>query len=349
MKSLPSPAEMERAFRESDGAFDGIFFAAVKTTGIFCRPSCPAKKPHPQNLEYFASARKALEAGYRACKRCSPLEPNGRPPAWVQSLMTRIDAAPATRWTTADLSALGIEPARARRYFLAHHGMTFQQYCRNRRMGMAREQLRRGGSLDDAAIENGYESHSGFRDAFSKVFGTSAGRGAEVECIMVSWVETPLGVMLAGANERGICLLEFTEAGALDAQFETLRRRFRCAILPGNNAHLDAFRDELTRYFSGALRTFTVPLVFPGTPFQQRVWRALLRIPYGKTCSYEAVAREVGSPGAVRAVGAANGCNRICIIIPCHRVVNKSGQLGGYGGGLWRKRFLLELERGNQR
>jgi AraC family transcriptional regulator of adaptative response/methylated-DNA-[protein]-cysteine methyltransferase len=133
----------------------------------------------------------------------------------------------------------------------------------------------------------------------------------------------------------------------LETQFTTLRKRFECAIVPGNHQHLDQLNDELARYFAGTLTEFTVPVVAPGSPFQQRVWSALQNIPfpYGETRSYEELARSIGSPGAQRAVGRANGLNRIAIVIPCHRVVNKGGQLGGYGGGLWRKQFLLDLER----
>jgi AraC family transcriptional regulator of adaptative response/methylated-DNA-[protein]-cysteine methyltransferase len=132
----------------------------------------------------------------------------------------------------------------------------------------------------------------------------------------------------------------------LETQLGILRRRFACAIVPGNHKHIDTLKDELARYFARTLREFTVPLIFPGSPFQQAVWEGLLRIHYGETCSYEALACTIGSPGAQRAVGRANGQNRIAIVIPCHRVVNKDGQLGGYGGGLWRKQFLLDLERG---
>ena len=132
----------------------------------------------------------------------------------------------------------------------------------------------------------------------------------------------------------------------LGTQFRTLKRVFSCAIVPGENAHVGRLRKELEKYFAGDLEKFSVPLVYPGTPFQERVWNELLRIPYGQTRSYEDLARRVGSADAQRAVGTANGANRIAIVIPCHRVVNKDGKLGGYGGGLWRKQYLLDLERG---
>ena len=337
---------MERAFLDGDASYDGIFLTAVKTTGIFCRPSCPARKPLPRNLEFFASAREAMAAGYRPCQRCHPLSANGHTPEWVEQLLARVDAAPAERITATDLRALGIDPARVRRYFLKHHGMTFNAYGRSRRLGAAFQQIRHGADLDDVALDHGYESHSGFREAFVRLFGRPPGRSRHHDCVTIRWIETPLGPMIAGATEQGVCLLEFADRRSLDAQLASVRRRLAGAIVPGRRESLDRLKRELTAYFAGDLRQFTVPLVYPGTAFQQRVWEALLRVPYGKTRSYADIARELGSPAAVRAVGRANGMNRIAIVIPCHRVVNQGDELGGYGGGLWRKRFLLDLERG---
>jgi AraC family transcriptional regulator of adaptative response/methylated-DNA-[protein]-cysteine methyltransferase len=151
--------------------------------------------------------------------------------------------------------------------------------------------------------------------------------------------------MVAGANRDGVCLLEFTDRRMLETQFVTVRRRFRSSVVPGTNEHLEQLKDELARYFATQLVRFTVPLVYPGTPFEERVWSELLRIPYGETRSYEELAAAVDAPNGARAVGAANGRNRICIVIPCHRVINKNGELSGYGGGVWRKRLLLESER----
>lgn len=164
------------------------------------------------------------------------------------------------------------------------------------------------------------------------------------DCIATQEIETPLGPMLAGATASGICLLEFTTPGRLGPQLDALARLFGLPVRRAEHRRIDRLRRELDRYFAGRLERFAAPLVFPGTPFQIEVWKALLAIPYGETRSYEDVARAVGRPGAVRAVGTANGRNRIAVVIPCHRVINKSGALGGYGGGLQRKRFLLELE-----
>jgi AraC family transcriptional regulator of adaptative response/methylated-DNA-[protein]-cysteine methyltransferase len=295
---------------------------------------------------FFATVREALFAGFRPCKRCRPLANGSETPDWVEQLLTQIDADPAKRVRDADLRQRGIEPARARRYFRKHFGITFQAYGRARRMGKALAQIRNQSTIDEVVLGNGFQSHSGFRDAFVKTFGMPPGKSASADCILLDWIESPLGPLIAGATTKGVCLLEFTERRMLEAQFDTLRKRFGRAVVPGQNEHLRLLKEELASYFAGGLKKFSVPLIYPGSPFQERVWDELCRIPYGQTCSYEELARRAGSPAAQRAVGQANGLNRIAILIPCHRVVNKGGKLGGYGGGLWRKQFLLDLERG---
>ncbi len=194
---------------------------------------------------------------------------------------------------------------------------------------------------------DGFEPDGVLGDAFARIFGPppAATSGSR---IAVTWIETALGPLVAGARDDGICLLEYTDRHKLQVQVETVQRRFEASAVRGDSPHFAQLRAELTDYFAGRLRQFSVPLVAPGTPFQERVWTELLRIPYGETRSYEALARIAGAPGAQRAVGHANGLNRIAIVIPCHRVVNKNGKLGGYGGLLWRKQALLDLERGGQ-
>ncbi len=159
-------------------------------------------------------------------------------------------------------------------------------------------------------------------------------------------IPTPLGEMVAAAAEQGVCLLEFNDRSSLPRERVELESLIGGPLVPGEHEHLALLRRELEEYFRGELRAFTVPIWTPGTPFQQRVWRRLLGIPYGRTESYERIAIDIGSPGAQRAVGRTNGQNRIAIVVPCHRVVEKSGALRGYGGGLHRKQFLLDLERG---
>jgi len=150
--------------------------------------------------------------------------------------------------------------------------------------------------------------------------------------------------MIAGATDAGVCLLDFTDRRMLEHQLVSLRRRFKAGLVPGRHPHLTTLRRELGEYFAGSRHAFTVPLAVRGTPFEMRAWEALRQIPYGETRSYADMARLVGSPAAVRAVGRANGLNAISIVVPCHRVINKNGDLAGYGGGLWRKRRLLHLE-----
>jgi AraC family transcriptional regulator of adaptative response/methylated-DNA-[protein]-cysteine methyltransferase len=336
---------MERAYLHSDASYDGVFYLGVRTTGIFCRPSCPARKPKRENVEFFALPKDALFAGYRPCLRCRPLE-GEEAPAWVRTLLERIEQTPHARIREQDLREMGVEPARVRRYFLARYGLTFQAYCRARRLARAFERIRQGESLDEAVFETGYESHSGFREAFQKTFGEPPGRSSDAACVRITWIDTPLGPMIAGATDQGVCLLEFTDRRMLEEQLATVKRRFKAALVPDEHPYLTTLRSELAEYFAGTRKAFTVPLDAPGTPFEERVWKALRAIPYGATRSYEEIAREVASPSAVRAVGRANGMNRIAIVIPCHRVLNKNGELGGYGGGLWRKHRLLHLERG---
>jgi AraC family transcriptional regulator, regulatory protein of adaptative response / methylated-DNA-[protein]-cysteine methyltransferase len=341
----PSLAEMERARLSRDPSYDGIFWIGVKTTGIFCRPTCPARTPLAKNVEYYHSVKAAMFNGLRPCKRCRPLEAAGTNPAWADSLLSRLQAAPDQRIRDADLRAMGIEPARARRYFQQNYGMTFHAFARGWRLRGAFQLLKKGADLDQVALEHGYESHSGFRDAFHRLVGSPPGSSRNSDCVTISWIESPLGPLVVGATDAGVCLLEFSDRRMLETQFETLRKRFG-AILPGNHPLLDQLRIELKEYFEGQRKRFEVPLVFPGSPFQVKVWSALQEIGYGETRSYEQLAWAVGVPNACRAVGHANGQNRIAIVIPCHRVVNKGGKLGGYGGGLWRKQLLLNLEQG---
>lgn len=339
-------AEMERAYLSSDASYEGVFWTAVRTTGIFCRPTCPARKPKPENCEFFASVREALFAGYRACKRCRPMDPLGTAPDWVAPLLAELESDPQPRVQAHDLRDRGLDPGRVRRWFVTNYGMTFAAYCRAKRLGVALQQLRSGAAVDDVVFDSGYRSHSGFRDAFDKTFGQAPGKGRSMEPVVTTMIESPVGPLLAGARDAGICLLEFTDRRMLEAQMQTVQRRLGAALVPGEHLWLAQLATELGEYFAAKRRDFTLPLVAPGTPFQEQVWAELLKIPYGQTICYEELAQRVGRPGASRAVGTANGMNRIAIVIPCHRVLNKSGQLGGYGGGMWRKQTLLQLELG---
>jgi AraC family transcriptional regulator of adaptative response/methylated-DNA-[protein]-cysteine methyltransferase len=342
---FPTREEMERAFARKDVGWDGVFYVAVKTTGIFCRPSC-SSRPNLDNVEFFQSVKDCLFAGYRACKRCHPLEANGKPPEWVCELISRVEAAPDVRLKAADLRALGVSPERARRWFQEHYGMSFAAWCRGNRLAGAFMRIRNGATLDDAIFDSGFQSHSGFREAFTRVFGEAPGRSRENgDRVVITMLETPLGPVLAGATDQGINLLEYTDRRMLEHNLQAMRGRFGCAIVPGQHSLLERLREELNEYFQGMRREFTLPLASRGTPFQDKVWQELRRIPYGQTISYDELARRVGQRTAQRAVARANGMNYVAILIPCHRVIGKDGSFTGYGGGLWRKRLLLELER----
>jgi AraC family transcriptional regulator of adaptative response/methylated-DNA-[protein]-cysteine methyltransferase len=343
MSTLPPIAEMERAYLSRDPAYDGLFVLGVKTTGIFCRPTCTARSPLPKNVEYFPTAAAALFAGYRACKRCRPMDVENQP-AWAAALLADVERDPTARIRESDLRRRGIDPATVRRHFQSHYGMTFQAYARSRRLASAFRSIRGGMPIDEAVLISGYASHSGFRDAFVQTLGCTPGASSDRRCVLLAWMPTPLGPMIAGATDEGICLLEFSDRRMLEAQFDTVGRWFKAPRVMGTNEHLERLRRELAGYFAGTQQTFSVPLVYPGTPFQRRVWEKLVEVPYGQTRSYQQLASDVGDPAAVRAVGRANGMNRIAILIPCHRIVNKNGNLGGYGGGLRRKQYLLALE-----
>jgi AraC family transcriptional regulator of adaptative response/methylated-DNA-[protein]-cysteine methyltransferase len=335
---------MLQAFLSRDASFDGIFVTAVHTTGIFCRPTCTAKKPRPENVTFFGSSNEALLSGYRPCKRCRPLEVSGEPPEWLQPLLSEVEEDPTRRWTDRDLRARGWSPERVRRWFQRNHGMTFQAYSRARRLGSALGQMKDGSAVSRAAFESGYDSLSGFQEAFKLFFGAPPSVTAGATIIRVDRIPTPLGPMLVGATEDVVLLLEFVDRRMLPNQIKRIRKRTRGVFVPGKNDLVDRVSRQLAEYFDGTRRHFELPLGPVGTDFQQATWAGLVRIPFGETRSYAELATDIGRPSAVRAVGKANGDNALAIVIPCHRVVGADGKLVGYGGGLWRKRRLLELE-----
>lgn len=345
---LPSREIMECAYLASDAGFDGVFYTAVKTTGIFCLPSCKARKPLPQNIEFFATVKEAIFAGYRPCLRCRPLERHTATPDWISRILQAIEDEPGRRFTDQDLRQLESDPVRVRRYFLKYFGLTFQAYCRGRRLSRALAGIRQGSTLDEAVFDAGFQSHSGFRESFTGTFGHPPGKIEGLNPIQLAWFDTPFGPMVAGAVKQGLCLLEFTDRRMLEAELAFLRKRLGTVSVPGKTEAHKTLRAELQSYFAGELISFTAKTLRLGTDFEQRVWCELDQIPYGATLSYEELASRVGSPGAVRAVGRANGMNKLAILVPCHRVIRKNGDLAGYGGGIWRKRLLLALESGEK-
>jgi AraC family transcriptional regulator of adaptative response/methylated-DNA-[protein]-cysteine methyltransferase len=342
---LPGRREMYRAFARRDSAYEGVFYAGVKTTGIFCRPTCRARKPRAENVEFFASASEALHGGYRPCRLCRPMDPVPVPPPVVARLLRAVEANPGARLTDKDLAAMGIDPSTARRRFCAYCGLTFQAYQRARGMGLALHEVRAGRPVIEAQLDGGYSSNSGFRDAFLRIFGKPPRGARSDDCLIARRIDTPLGGMLALADRAGLRMLEFMDRQGLEKEIDRLRSRLHCAVVPGTNATLEAVETQLRRYFAGEQLGFDLALAPVGSPFQLAVWGALRRIPAGATRSYAWIAAEVGRPGAQRAVGRANGSNVMSIVIPCHRVIGADGSLSGYGGGVWRKQRLLDHER----
>lgn len=343
--ALPTENEMYQAMLNSDAKYEGVFFTAVKTTGIFCRPTCPAKKPKRENVCFYRTTADALAAGFRPCLRCKPMHIAGATPDWLAPLLKLVEQDTSHRWTDADLREADVEPSRIRRWFKQHHGMTFHAYLRARRLSSALGQLQVGTQITSAAASNGYASLSGFREGLKKWLGEYPTHPKHIEPIVVNRILTPLGPMIAAASDTGLCLLEFADRRMLATQFKRIGKLFSQPIVPGEHRFISQAKQELDEYFAGDLTTFEVPLRADGTEFQMSVWKALLDIPHGQTTSYERLARSIDRPRAQRAVGRANGDNRFAILIPCHRVVRSDGTLCGYGGGLWRKRWLLEHER----
>jgi len=344
---LPDNAVMFEALVNKDHSFEGIFFAAIKTTGIFCRPTCTARKPKQENVEFFSSSKEALAHGYRPCRLCHPMEIPGKRPVWLTELFKEIDKKPHLKIRDFELKQRGLEPAKVRRWFKKNHGMTFQSYLRSLRINRAYGQIKYKDKVISPAYDNSFNSLSGFNSAFKKITGFNPSESRCSQIINITRILTPLGPMLAGAVEEGICLLEFTDRRMLETEIKQLKKVFNTEAVPGYNKHFDSLNKQITEYFKGTRKTFNVPLVTPGTEFQMKVWNELLNIPYASTRSYAEQAKNIDHPKAVRAVANANGCNRIAIIVPCHRVIAKDGTLAGYGGGVWRKQYLLNLEKGN--
>jgi AraC family transcriptional regulator of adaptative response/methylated-DNA-[protein]-cysteine methyltransferase len=255
-----------------------------------------------------------------------------------------VEEDPARRWHDHDLRTLGMSPERVRRWFLHHHGMTFHAYSRARRLGQALDRIQGGDRVSRAAFDAGFDSLSGFNDAFRRLAGASPVAVRDAPLLRSARVPTPLGPMIAVADDDALLLLEFADRRAAPTQLRRLQELTRGVLAPGASPVFARVEAELAEYFRGERRAFEVATRSPGTPFQREVWSALLEIPFGETRSYAQVARQVGRPRAVRAVARANGANRLAILIPCHRVVGSDGALTGYGGSLWRKQRLLELE-----
>jgi len=332
------------ALIDKNPEYDGIFYVGIKSTGVFCRSVCPARKPKFENCEFYATAAEALLAGFRPCRRCRPVSHPDEVPEVVRKLVQAVEEQPEKRRKEADFRKLSTSAAQASRLFKKRFGMIFVAYARARRLGLALKQIKEHRAVINAQIDFGYDSGSGFRDAFSKIMGAPPAKSKEVNLLKADWIDTPLGPMITIADERALYLLEFVNRRGLEREIQRLRDKLKSAIIPGKTEIIDSIEQELNRYFKGELEQFFTPIMMIGTLFQKRVWLELKKIPIGKTLSYSDIAKKLDNAGAVRAVGSANGANQLAIIIPCHRVINADGQLGGYGGGLARKKWLLEHE-----
>ncbi len=338
---------MFEAALKKDASFEGLFFMGVKTTGIFCRPSCTARKPKRENVEFFKTTKEAIKSGYRPCKVCNPMQNPNATPDYINQIIKELADDPSLKFKDYDLVKRGIEPNTMRRWFLKNHGITFQAYQRMFRINSAFKKIQSGQSVTEAAFDSGFESLSGFGESFKNIFGVSPKQSKEQTIIDLRRIETPLGPMIVCATKDGVCLLEFTNRKMLETELKDLAKRLNAVIVQGDNPHNENAAKQLSEYFDGNRKKFDLPLFTPGTAFQNKVWKELQRIPYGATRSYKEQAIAVGNADSVRAVATANGMNRIAIIIPCHRVIGSDGNLTGYAGGLWRKKFLLDLEKEN--
>lgn len=342
---LPPHDELYAHVLRRDPELDGVVYVAVKTTGVFCRPVCPARTPKPENIVFYGSPEEAEDAGFRACKRCRPLDPPESPSALLARLLSLVEEGPSRRWSEDDLREMGVEPATARRQFQKRFDMTFSQYARARRLGHAFKTIQGGDKVIEAQLDAGFDSGSGFREAFAREFGEAPHKSRAARAFAMDWIDTPLGPVLAVADEERLHMLEFVERKSLHDHLDRYRRQFNATVLPGDTKALRSIRGELKAYFAGEKLTFATPIAEAGTDFQREVWAALLAIPPGETRSYAQIAKTIGRDAAVRAVANANRLNRCGVIIPCHRVIGSDGTLTGYAGGLWRKQWLLDHER----
>ena len=336
---------MYQASLDKNSEFEGVFWMGVKTTGIFCRPSCTARKPKFENVEFFENTKAAILKGYRPCKICRPLENVDQTPPKIQQLLMELSNNPSIKLKDYDLVLRGLEPVAVRRWFIKNHGLTFHAFQRMFKINSAFNKIQEGENILDTALDVGYESLSGFNDRFKTIFGVSPKFSKTQKIVTLKRLETPLGTMVACATLEGICMLEFSDRKALPTELKQISSFFNATIVQGENPHFLVLEQELEEYFKGELKDFTVPLAPVGTDFQKKVWEVLRSIPYGTTRTYQEQANILGNGKAVRAVANANGLNKISIIIPCHRVIGSDGKLTGYGGGIWRKQKLLELEK----
>jgi AraC family transcriptional regulator of adaptative response/methylated-DNA-[protein]-cysteine methyltransferase len=340
-----------QAVRQRDPRAEGAFFYAVVTTGVYCRPTCAARLALRANVQFHDTPAAAERAGFRPCKRCHPraLSPAQRQAQLVEQARALLESAEEPVSLAALAAGAGLSPHHFHRLFKKHVGLTPHEYaaaCRLRRFGAA---VSEGASVTAAIHEAGYSSSSRFYEATSGALGMAPAalrRGAEGLQIRAAIRPCSLGKMLVAATARGVCMVAFDDdPAALQAD---LRRRFPRAVIAGSDAGLERLADAVLTLVDGSGVAADLPLDLMGTAFQQRVWKALREIPSGTTTTYAELARRIGAPRAVRAVGTACGANPVSVAVPCHRVLRGDGALGGYRWGLERKKTLLARERGKR-
>ena len=324
-----------------DRRFDGQFVTGVLTTGIYCRPSCPARPPKRENVRFFADGASARAAGLRACLRCRP-DDIARDEAAVRAVLDAVKGAEETPRLDELATLTGYSASHLQRLFTRDMGLSPAAYFRALRAERAAEALSGAGRVTDAIYDAGYSAPSRFYAESGERMGMApsawkdGGRGATIHWAVVA---TSLGQMLVAATAKGVCRLSFAEGR------ESLAVRFPKAELVEGGAEFEALLAQVLASVEQPGDFAHIPLDVQGTAFQEAVWRELRRIPPGETRSYAQIAAAVGKPKAVRAAGSANGANNVAVLIPCHRVVRSDGSLGGYAYGLEIKRKLLEKER----
>lgn len=343
--SWTSDDERWGAVTRRESQADGAFFYAVKTTGVFCRPSCASRQPRRENVAFFTDAAAARDAGFRDCKRC---QPGGLPRelAIVNRACAVLDADPQQRLTLAQLSdAVHVSPFHLQRLFKRVVGVSPRQYQAAQRGAALRDALQSGSDVTRATLDAGFGSPSRMYDSASAELGMAPSafrrKGAGL-IVRYACASTSLGFVLVAATDKGICKIGFGDDEA--TLTDDLRGEFANADLREDAAQLAPFIAQIDAYLRGSRQDFDLPLDIAATAFRQRVWDALRRIPYGETRSYSDIAEAVGSPRAVRAVASACATNPVALAIPCHRVVQKGGALAGYRWGLPRKAALLDNE-----
>lgn len=337
---LPNNDTLYAALIARDQSYDGRAFVGVSTTGIFCKLTCPARKPKRENCTFYDTPAAAIEAGFRPCKRCHPLTSTD---PGVQRMLDALDQRPDHRWTEDDIVTMGLDPSALRKGFKRSFGMTFLEMARQRRLAHGFNALAENQSVIDAQLLAGFESGSAFRAAFAKRIGLAPAAFRKDARFKADFINTPLGAMIAVSDQTHLHLLEFFDRKALPSEMKRLLTQTKGDIGFGSQPPTEATKHALDAYFAGKPLP-NVPLAYLGTPFTTSVWKALQNIPLGQTRSYGQLAKDIGQPNATRAVARANGANQIAILIPCHRVIGADGSLTGYGGGIWRKQKLIETE-----